>query len=50
MQEEGYLAKILMPEGSKDVPVGQVFLIKHKKPLNSFFQFILDRGYYGRQR
>lgn len=24
MQEEGYLAKILMPEGSADVPVGQV--------------------------
>jgi len=24
MQEEGYLAKILLPEGSKDVPVGQV--------------------------
>lgn len=24
VQEEGYLAKILMPEGAKDVPVGQV--------------------------
>ena len=22
MQDEGYLAKILLPEGSKDVPVG----------------------------
>ena len=26
MQEEGYLAKILLAEGTKDVPVGQVFL------------------------
>jgi hypothetical protein len=24
VQEEGYLAKILLPEGAKDVPVGQV--------------------------
>jgi pyruvate dehydrogenase E2 component (dihydrolipoamide acetyltransferase) len=25
--EEGYLAKIFYPEGSKDVPIGQVLLI-----------------------
>jgi len=24
--EEGYLAKIILPEGSKDVPVGKVFV------------------------
>ena len=27
MQEEGFLAKILLPEGAKDVPVGQVKLL-----------------------
>jgi pyruvate dehydrogenase E2 component (dihydrolipoamide acetyltransferase) len=27
--EEGYLAKIILPEGSKDVPIGKVFLLKN---------------------
>ncbi len=30
--DEGYLAKILIPGGSKDVPVGKV-----KRQFNSFF-------------
>lgn len=27
MQEEGYIAKLLLPEGSKDVKLGQVVAI-----------------------
>lgn len=27
--EEGYLARILLPEGSKDVPIGKVRAFRH---------------------
>jgi pyruvate dehydrogenase E2 component (dihydrolipoamide acetyltransferase) len=27
MQDEGYLAKLLVPEGAKDVPVGDIVAI-----------------------
>ena len=27
MQEEGYLAKILVPEGTKDIPIGELVAI-----------------------
>ncbi len=33
--EAGFLAKILLPEGSKDIPVGQVCLYKIILLLNS---------------
>ena len=39
MQEDGYLAKILVPDGSKEVPVGQVT----KENLGVLI-FLLDSG------
>lgn len=44
MQEEGYLAKILLPEGSKDVPVGQIvaILVDSEDQVKAFENFTLD--------
>ncbi|GAQ89040.1 hypothetical protein KFL_004810130 [Klebsormidium nitens] len=41
VQEEGYLAKILMPEGAKDVPVGQpiAILVEDKADIDKFADF-----------
>ena len=35
--EEGYLAKILIPAGSKDVPIGKVSINISKSSLTCFF-------------
>ena len=39
MQEDGYLAKILIPDGSKEVPVGQVTKLNL-----GVLTFLLDSG------
>ena len=38
MQEEGYIAKLLYPEGAKDVPLGKVIaiLVEKKEDVDKF--------------
>jgi biotin carboxyl carrier protein len=44
MQEDGYLAKILLPEGAKDVPVGQIvaILVDSADKVKAFENFTLE--------
>ena len=41
MQEEGYVAKLLYPEGAKDVPLGKVvaILVENKDDVAKFKDF-----------
>jgi pyruvate dehydrogenase E2 component (dihydrolipoamide acetyltransferase) len=41
MQEEGYVAKLLFPEGAKDVPLGKVvaILVENKDDIAKFKDF-----------
>lgn len=44
MQEEGYIAKLLYPEGSKDVKLGQVIaiVVDNEADVSKFADFKLD--------
>jgi pyruvate dehydrogenase E2 component (dihydrolipoamide acetyltransferase) len=46
MQEEGYIAKLLYPEGAKDVKLGEVIAIVVDKPedVEKFKDYSLDSG------
>lgn len=41
MQEEGYIAKLLYPEGSKDVKLGEVvaIVVENKEDVQKFKDF-----------
>lgn len=41
MQEEGYIAKLLYPEGSKDVPLGKIvaILVEEKEDIAAFTDY-----------
>jgi len=44
MQEEGYIAKLLYPEGSKDVKLGQVvaIIVENKEDVAKFSSYTAD--------
>lgn len=44
MQEEGYIAKLLYPEGSKDVKLGQVIaiIVESQDDVAKFKDFALE--------
>lgn len=46
MQEEGYIAKILYPEGSKDVPLGEplALLVDDPKDIPAFANWVKGGG------
>lgn len=46
MQEEGYIAKLLYPEGTKDVKLGQVvaILVENKEDVEKFKDFSVEGG------
>jgi pyruvate dehydrogenase E2 component (dihydrolipoamide acetyltransferase) len=46
MQEEGYIAKLLYPEGAKDVKLGQVvaIIVESKDDVSKFTDYKGDRG------
>ena len=44
MQEEGFIAKLLYPEGAKDVPLGKVvaIIVDNKEAVAKFKDFKLE--------
>lgn len=46
MQEEGYIAKLLYPEGAKDVKLGEVvaIVVENKEDVDKFKDFSLEEG------
>ena len=46
MQEEGYIAKILFPEGAKDIKLGtaMAILVENKEDIEKFKDFKSDSG------
>jgi len=46
MQEEGYIAKLLYPEGAKDVKLGQVvaIVVENKEDIGKFKDFKAEGG------
>lgn len=46
MQEEGYIAKLLYPEGAKDVKLGQVvaIVVDNKEDVGKFKDFSISGG------
>ena len=47
MQEEGFIAKLLFPEGTKDIPLGTpvAILVDNKEDVAAFKDFKLDEGF-----
>jgi pyruvate dehydrogenase E2 component (dihydrolipoamide acetyltransferase) len=43
MQEEGYVAKLMYPEGAKDIPLGKVvaIIVDKKEDVDKFKNFTL---------
>jgi len=44
MQDEGYIAKIFYPDGTKDIPVGApiCILVEEEEDVKKFADFVLD--------
>ena len=42
--EEGFLAKIILPAGSKDVPIGKLLciIVENKEDVDSFKDFVAE--------
>lgn len=42
--EEGFLAKIILPAGSKDVPIGKLLciIVENKEDIDSFKDFVAE--------
>ena len=49
--DEGYVARILKPTGSKDVPLGTVSgILEYRSMLFYFFLFVVNRYFSRKQR
>lgn len=51
MQEEGYIAKLLLPEGAKDVKLGEVvaIVVDNKDDVAKFKDYKLEEGETGKK-